>query len=641
MNIVAKLVMWITAIVVALIVALPMVISEEDIFARVTQAVEDTTGRTLSIDGERSLSLFPALKVKLNDVRLANIASASRPDMAKIELIEIQIPYLAAITGNIALDKFVIRNPDVLLEKLSNGEVNWQIMPKGEEQSVNTEQQDAGDSPQLPSGFDINLGEVAIYGGKFGYIDHQTGETLSMSDFDLAILLPTLHEPLKVDGKLNFKEQAFDISTSLTTPNELLTGKDFDLKVALESEMFQLNYEGRIKQQLSEVVGQLAFNGESLKNVLRWQGQSLAAKEEAFNQFSINSGIAFAENKLTLSEMELSLDALAIKGEAKIDISDKLTVNANVNLGMLDLNPYLPEPVTSAQPEESEEAQPIVWDDTPIDLSALAALDTELKVSVTGLKARNITLGASGFTLNLTDSVGKLTSNKFEAYEGNGQGSVIINAKTAPYAITTEFNFSGIQAKPLLTDVAGFERLMGNGQFDWRFNMHGNSQKTFINSLKGTLGFGLKDGAVQGANLAALARAAKSILEKGLTQEGLSKSFDDAESTDFSELTGSFTFTEGVSNTNTLTMKSPLLRVSGQGNVDLPNTLLDYRLVTGIVSSIEGQGTQDTSTGFKIPVRVKGPFHQVSVKPDISSAAKDEAKDKLKDKLKNKLKDLF
>ena len=182
---------------------------------------------------------------------------------------------------------------------------------------------------------------------------------------------------------------------------------------------------------------------------------------------------------------------------------------------------------------------------------------------------------------------------------------------------------------------------MGKGQFDWRFNTFGNSQKSFINALKGNLGFGLSDGAVQGANLASMVRAVKSVLEKGVNKEGLSKGFDEAESTDFSELTGSFSFVDGVSTTNSLTMKSPLLRVTGQGKVDLPQAELNYRLVTGIVTSIEGQGTQDKSTGFKIPVRINGPFHQVSIKPDLGDAAKEKAKDTIKDKLKNKLKDMF
>jgi len=93
---------------------------------------------------------------------------------------------------------------------------------------------------------------------------------------------------------------------------------------------------------------------------------------------------------------------------------------------------------------------------------------------------------------------------------------------------------------------------------------------------------------------------------------------------------------------------SPLIRISGEGDVDLPQTLVNYRLVTGVVDSIEGQGTTDDSTGFKVPLRIKGPFHDVNIKLDVSNALKDEAKqklddakDKAKDKIKDKLKGLF
>ena len=88
-------------------------------------------------------------------------------------------------------------------------------------------------------------------------------------------------------------------------------------------------------------------------------------------------------------------------------------------------------------------------------------------------------------------------------------------------------------------------------------------------------------------------------------------------------------------------MISPLIRISGEGDVDLPQTQVNYRLVTGLVDSIEGQGTTDDSTGFKIPLRIKGPFHDVGIKLDIGSAVKDEAKEKAKDKIKDKLKGLF
>jgi len=94
-----------------------------------------------------------------------------------------------------------------------------------------------------------------------------------------------------------------------------------------------------------------------------------------------------------------------------------------------------------------------------------------------------------------------------------------------------------------------------------------------------------------------------------------------------------------VGHNNDLSLISPLIRISGEGDVDLPNTIINYRLVTGIVGSIEGQGTTDDSTGFKIPLRIKGPFHDVGIKLDFGNALKEEAKEKLKEKAKDKLKD--
>ena len=202
--------------------------------------------------------------------------------------------------------------------------------------------------------------------------------------------------------------------------------------------------------------------------------------------------------------------------------------------------------------------------------------------------------------------------------------------------MNTSFSFEGIQAEPLLSDAVGFDKLMGKGELTIALNTQGQSQKEFVNALHGAIGFGFKDGAVKGANIAAMVRSAEQLINGGgLDAKGLEKGFDNAEKTDFSALTGNFQFVDGVSKQNDLSLKSPLIRVSGNGDIDLPATTINYRLVTGIVDSIEGQGTQDQSTGFKIPIRIKGPFHDVQVKPDIGDAAKDKAKDKIKDKLKS------
>ena len=184
---------------------------------------------------------------------------------------------------------------------------------------------------------------------------------------------------------------------------------------------------------------------------------------------------------------------------------------------------------------------------------------------------------------------------------------------------------------------------MGKGSLNWDLTTTGQSQKSFINALIGKLGFEFADGAVKGANIAEMVRKAKELIKGNLSavSEGLDTGFDNSQQTDFSALQGSFVFTNGVGENKDLSLLSPLIRITGSGKVDLPMTNVDYRLVTGIVDSIEGQGTTDDSTGFKIPLRIKGPFHDVGYSLDVSDAAKEEVKEKAKDKIKDKLKGLF
>jgi AsmA protein len=324
---------------------------------------------------------------------------------------------------------------------------------------------------------------------------------------------------------------------------------------------------------------------------------------------------------------------------------------------MLDLNPYLPEAVAKQKEPESKEskpAQPIVWDDTKIDLSALNALDANVVIRSSGLKANDIELGANQFTVAINKGVAKLSLDSFSAYEGAGKGIVTIDTQNAPYKIATNFNLTDIDAQPLLTDATGFDKLLGKGSLNWNLSTVGQSQKSFISALNGQLGFKFADGAVKGANVAEMVRKGKEIISGnfGAASEGLDTGFEEAEQTDFSALTGSFNFINGVGKNKDLSLISPLIRISGEGDVDLPLTKVDYRLVTGIVDSIEGQGTTDDSTGFKIPLLIKGPFHDVGISLDVSNALKDEAKKKLddakekakekaKDKVKDKLKGLF
>jgi AsmA protein len=646
MNAVFKMVSGVAIVVVGATIVVPLVIPTQTIVEQISKQVESTTGRTLQIAGDSEVSILPSLNITLNNVRFANMETGSTEDMLFMEQLSVHIPWLSLLTGEAKLERFVINNPTLILETDKKGQPNWRLFPVEENPASSAVRSQPSSAVTLPSGFDISLGEVAIYGGSMTYIDGQTGVQHRLNELDLSIQLPSLYKSLTINGDITYLSQKFSLTSIVDTPAKAIVGETFNVQQRLNSQLLNLEFDGAIAQQGKNIQGELSVIGNSLKAITQWQNVALTAKDDAFNQFSVAGKMSLVDNTFSLHTLVAKLDKLEITGQSKIVFGQKPDITANIDLGMLDLNPYLPEPVAAESTKKVESQKtnkPIKWDDTQIDLSALGNVNAEVVVRSSGLKAREISLGKNQFTLHLKNSVAELSLDEFNAYEGSGMGKVSINADAAPYKIATNFALKNINAEPLLTDAVGFDKVMGKGSIDWDLSTEGQSQKQFISSLAGKVAFSFKDGGVKGANIAEMTRKAKAMLKGNFSslKEGLNAEYDPQQKTDFSALTGSVVFKDGIGHNNDLRLASPFIRITGLGDIDLPKTYVNYRLVTGIVDTVEGQASADKSTGFKVPLRIKGPFHQVGVNIDVSSAAKETVKDKLKDKLKDKFKGLF
>ncbi|AZQ83388.1 AsmA family protein [Colwellia sp. Arc7-635] len=628
-------------IIVLLIVAATQLISTQDIVSQVSTKVQQATGRTLTINGEQNLSVFPSLSLELNDVHFSNADGGSKQDMASISELLIHIPWLSVFSGELSIEKFVINNPDILLEKSIDGTANWQFSTLNDVES-STEKSSTNDSKlTLPAAFDISLGQVEINGGKLTYIDHQSKETLVIDQLNLAVLLPSLRQALNFSGSVRYMAQVFELETSISTPAKAINNQPFSVKLDLTSALAELSYEGEILQQGKDITGKLSVSGESVKQLLNWQNIPLVAKDEAFNKFAFTTNMRFTNNKLTLDELMVNLDALEFKGDTAVTLSTPLHISSNIDLGILNLNPYLPEPSAETPPPSETESQPIVWDDTPLDLSALGSLNADITIKSSQLLVRDIKLGKNELALVLNKGIANVQLKSFQGYEGTGHGVFNVNANKKPYKISTKFELANINAAPLLTDAVGFDKLMGKGQLAWNLTTQGMSQRDFIHQLNGDLDFSFIDGAVKGVNLAAIAKSASSIMQGNLSAVSLDSDFSNADKTDFAALTGKFMLKNGVANINNLALNNPFIRISGTGDINLPETKVNLHIKTKVVASTQGQAADASDSGIEIPIKITGPFHDVKIRPDVSSAAKDKVKEKVKDKLKDKLKGLF
>ena len=647
MNIFLKSFAIIMLIIVLLIVVATQLISTEDIVNQVSTNVEQSTGRVLTVNGEQSLSVFPSLTLALNDVNFSNVAGGSKPNMASINELLIHIPWFSVFSGELAIEKFVINDPNILLEKSVDGSVNWQFSTMANtdhDTEKDTKTSPTNDKPvTLPDGFDISLGQVEINGGKLTFIDHQSKETKIIDQLDLAITMPSLRQALNLSGSVRYMTQTLELESIITSPAKAINNQPFAVELNLTSALVKLNYQGEVVQQGEELNGKLSLSGDSVKALLNWQNIALVAKDEAFNKFSLSTNMGFANNKLTLNKLKVSLDELEFNGSTAITLSEPLNISSTIDLGILDLNPYLPEPSSEVEttPTDDQVSQPIVWDNTELDLSVLRSINANISIKSSQLLVRDIKLGKNELALMLNKGVADVQLKSFQGYEGNGSGAIKLNANKKPYQITTKFDLANINAEPLLTDAVGFDKLIGKGQLAWDLSTQGISQREFIKQLNGHLDISFIDGAVKGVNLAAIAKSASNIMQGNLSAVSLDSDFSNADKTDFAALTGKFTLTNGVATTDNLSLNNPFIRISGTGDINLPETKVNLQIKSKVVASTQGQAAEATDSGIVIPIKITGPFHDIKIRPDVSSGAKDKVKDKIKDKVKDKLKGLF
>ena len=269
------------------------------------------------------------------------------------------------------------------------------------------------------------------------------------------------------------------------------------------------------------------------------------------------------------------------------------------------------------------------WSDEPIPLQALVGPQLALAISMESLRTPWLATSAMRAQLDLNAGQLNLTLHELDAYGGSGTGRVGLNANNS--ALKMALVLQDIAIQPLLSDVVDVDKLSGQGRVNVDIAGRLTSVRSLMQSLAGEVGASLQDGAVIGFNLAAILKSAQQALQGNFAGVNLDKNFASAEKTDFSSMTALFNVANGVMTARELTAQSPLLRVTGQGTIDLPKQSLDVLLTSRLVASAQGQGAVGDESGVAIPVAVKGPWTDVKISPKLNKAAEEKAKAKVEE----------
>ena len=351
-------------------------------------------------------------------------------------------------------------------------------------------------------------------------------------------------------------------------------------------------------------------------------------------QLSFAGNVKLTKSSAEVGDIVLKLDDTTMRGMLGVADFASKALRFELNVDRIDADRYLPPPSETPAAKDAKEPP------TEIPVEMLRKLNARGQLAVgeaifAGMKFTKLRLG-----VNARDGRARFYPSEASMYGGQYRGDIGIDATANVARVTLDEHVSGVNFAPLFKDLFETQRVSGKGSANIKLAGAGRTTDDIMKTLDGGVDFSVADGALEGADLWYEIRRARAVLK----QQAIPERPSGTPRTPFSALTGTGTMKDGVLTNNDLNVAMQYLKVTGQGNVNLPANSLDYRLVTTVLKipreGADAAQMQDL-VDAQIPVKVSGSLTDPKVRPDLEAYLKDEVKKKVEDKIKDKLKDIF
>ncbi len=443
-----KILLILGGLLVTAVIAIVIVISQIDVSEYKEQAlveVEKATGRKVSIEGDLDLSISLTPAIVAEGIRFANADWGSRADMATIKRIEVQVALLPLISGEIEIQRFILIEPDVLLEKNAAGKGNWEIA------TATTGQEEVSEGEMTA----IDIGTVHVKQLKLVYRDAASEKPTEFS-IDTLKLDSVESDQLELELKASLDGTSIDVNGKIGSLDRLFDNKDYPVDITANIGAATSTLKGSISEP---------FQGKGLKlltslNISRLdEMNSLTGAElPAIGPFSLTSSLSDPNGAYKLADLKLKLDETSLSGEITANVKGKVPyIKANLHSPMLNLVPFQPEP-----PEQEVKVERYLTDDL-LPLEGLANANA-LKLDDGRLNIKPLSMALANGTLS-------------------GDVSLDASQKTAGVSVNlTGKNIQLGQLEQLKETLSG-----GSTNLTIRFSGKGNSSQTIASGANGKL----------------------------------------------------------------------------------------------------------------------------------------------------------
>jgi len=342
------------------------------------------------------------------------------------------------------------------------------------------------------------------------------------------------------------------------------------------------------------------------------------------------SGQAFSKDgALALAAITGSIAGASLSGQVALaDEKGRKGIAANLAFGDLVLDPLLPgdgqkqspaAPKSRAQTGGASGGGTAVagerWSKEPLDLAALRDFDADIKVKAKSLTYGNYRVDDADAALTLSKGILTLSPLKGHVFGGQFDATARLNALAVP-AFDGVVTLRGSDVARGTRAVTG--KSMASGTLSMSSKLAGAGQSVYdlVSSLKGEGDFALNKIDVNAAQAQGTAIAGVLNLVKALNGLGGGKGKG------LADVTGSYTMTNGIAQSQDLRLASGVASGGAQGMVNLPAWTTDVEGEVNMANSALGLVLKlaKVKVPSRVPFSVKGPLDNPKVLLKTKSA---------------------
>lgn len=634
-----RILAWaVLAVLGVLAVALALVFALFDgnrLKAEISQAVLERYQRTLVIEGQPQLSVWPDVGVVLGAVSLSERGS-SQP-FAAMQSARVSVALLPLLGRQVQVRELQVKGLKAAVIRRKDGSLSIDdLLKRGN--GLPAEQTHA----QQPQGLRIDMAGLALTDGQLSWRDERSGQQVRIDSVNLSTG--------RVQADTGAKTASIEHLSVRVAGRSATDG----LSLSIDAPKLQLSAD--------------RFGGEAVKIGALLQGQGRSAKlqlslgdlqgqAQALRIGALSGSVELSHPDMPRKPLQLplkgSLDIDLGKGIATLVLDSRfdqskiasrlevrrfspLALGFDLDVDQLNIDQYLPPKATQAAGGQSgtsghggQSGHGGAAAEPALDLSALkGAPEMQGRVRVGALQVSG--LKVSELDARVALAAGQLTISplSLKLYQGSAAGSLALNAHEQRLSVRQ--TFSDVSIEPLMRDLLKQDLLQGRGNVALDLQARGQTLSALKKNLAGNASVSLRDGALKGINLAQSLREVKARIGQGQSTQTAQAALK----TDFSELAASFKIAGGVARNDDLLMKSPFLRLSGTGEIDLAAGQLNYLARVSAVASAQGQGGKEVADlkGLTLAVRASGPFEALKYQLDWGAMLQEAAKAQIEEK---------